>query len=255
MPASKRLQKIVDQLAKRYEVEGKKGELTDLRDPFQVGAWSILGHHAKRNGQARAYDALRRAKGVTPGQLLDIAPEKFTTICQTAGPYDDRRAKELYSYADVIEEKCGKDFIKIFKKPLPEARKFIEVELGKTRSFADLLLMYSGFPVFALDPRIARVAVRLGFAKMKSEKDYEKSYIEIQKALEAEAPKKEPDELIRIHGLLFRHGGDVCHLVSPNCENCLVVKECLYVKKHPIKPRDPNAAPVYQSGRFRYQQS
>ena len=33
MPALKRLQQLVELLAKKYEVEGKKGELTELRDP------------------------------------------------------------------------------------------------------------------------------------------------------------------------------------------------------------------------------
>src|SRR3954464_10499366 len=126
MAAAKRLQKIVDTLAKRYEVEGKKGELTELRDPFLLGAWYVLGQHSKRNGQARAYEALRRAKGINPGQLLDILPEKLATICQIAGPYEEPRAKDLYAYADQIEEKCGQEFGKLFKKPIADARKYLE---------------------------------------------------------------------------------------------------------------------------------
>ncbi|HYG78215.1 MAG TPA: hypothetical protein VEK08_24645 [Planctomycetota bacterium] len=239
MPAAKRLQKIVDVLAKRYEVDGKKGELTEVRDPFQLGTWYILGQHAKRNGQVRAFDALRRAKGVTPGQLLDILPEKLATICQTAGPYEDARGKNLYAYADSIEEKCGQDFAKIFKKPLPEARKFLENDLRMPRQFADFLLMYTGAAVFAVDLRVARVASRLGLGKIKSEKELdEKSYAAIQKSLEAECPK-DPEFMIRAHGLLYRHGADVCHSSAPNCEACPLVKECLYVKKHPIVPKDP----------------
>jgi endonuclease III len=239
MAAVKKLQKVVDLLAKRYEVEEKKGELTDLRDPFLVGAWYILGQHAKRNGQARAFDALRRAKGHTAGQLLDILPEKLNTVCQIAGPYEDARAKELYAYADKIEEKCGQDFNKLFKKPPAEVRKFVEVELRKSRSFADMLLMYSGAMVFAVDSRVARVVSRLGMVKIKSEKDLdEKSYIAVQKMLESECPK-ETDVMVRAHGLLYRHGSDVCHASNPNCEVCPLVKECLYVKKHPIKPKEP----------------
>src|SRR4051812_1135736 len=110
MAATKRLQKLVEMAAKRFETDGKKGELTELRDPFQVGCWFIVGQHAKRNGQFRSYDALRRAKGVTPGQLLSIIPEKMRTICQLAGPYEDARQKELERFADDIEDKCGQDF-------------------------------------------------------------------------------------------------------------------------------------------------
>jgi len=239
MAAAKRLQKIVDVLAKKYEVDGKKGELTECRDPFQLGTWYILGQHAKRNGQFRAFDALRRAKGLTPGQLLDILPEKLATICQLAGPYEDARGKNLYAYADQIEEKCGQDFAKIFSKPAAEARKQLETELRMPRQFADFLLMYTGSPVFAVDLRVARVASRLGIGKLKSEKELDdKSYVAMQKALEAEGPK-ETEFLIRAHGLLYRHGGDVCHSSAPNCEYCPLVKECAYVKKHPIVPRDP----------------
>jgi endonuclease III len=236
MAAVKRLQKILDLLAKRYEVEGKKGDLTELRDPFAVGAWYILGVHAKKNGQGRAYEALRRAKGITPGQLLDIAPEKLTTICQLAGPYDDKRAKDLYAYADEIEEKCGQDFAKIFKSSVTEARKFLEDELHRSRPFTDyVLLAGGGFPIFAVDLPVARVASRLGFGKMRSDKDFDKSYKEIQKALEAESPK-EPDWIIRAHGLLHRHGVEVCK-PAPNCEVCPLSDDCPYFKKNPPAPK------------------
>ena len=244
MAASKRLLKIVEALAKRYEIEGKKGELTDLRDPFLLGAWYVLGQHSKRNGQARAYEALRRAKGLTPGQLLDIAPEKLNTVCQIAGPYEDARAREIYAYADAIEEKCGQDFGKIFKKSASAARTFLENELKMPRAFADFLFMYTGTATFALDIRIARVASRLGIGKLKSDKVLDdKSYLVVQKALEDECPKK-ADFMIRAHGLLHRLGADVCHATAPHCEVCPLVKECAYVKKHPIVPKEP--APQYQ---------
>jgi len=185
MATGKRLQNLIELLAKKYEVDGKKGELTDIRDPFLLGAWHILGQHSKRNGQFRAFEALRRAKGITPGQLLDLLPEKLANICQQAGPYEDARAKNLYAYADEIEEKCGQDFGKIFKKPLPEARKYLEGDLKKPRSFADLMLMYAGFPIFAMDPKVARVLTRVGYGKMKSDKDFDKGYKDLQKLVEA----------------------------------------------------------------------
>jgi endonuclease III len=235
MAAGKRLQKIVDLLAKRYEVDGKKGELTELRDPFAVGAWYILGLHAKKNGQTRAYEALRRAKGISPGQLLDIAPEKLTTICQIAGPYDDKRAKDLYAYADEIEEKCGQDFAKIFKSQT-DARKFLEVDLRRTRAFTDYVLLAGGqFPIFAVDLPIARAAARLGFGKMRDDKEFDKSYKDIQKALEAEAPK-DVEWIIRAHGLLHRHGADTCK-PQPACYNCPLFDECPWVKKNPPPPK------------------
>ena len=236
MPAAKRLQKILDLLAKRYEVEGKKGEQTELRDPFAVGAWFILGIHAKKNGQGRAYEALRRAKGITPGQALDILPEKLTTICQLAGPYDDARAKDLYAYADTIEEKCGQDFAKVFKGSQAEARKFLEEQLHRSRAFTDFLLMAGGgFPIFAIDLPIARVASRLGFGKMKNDKEFDKAYKDIQKALEAEAPK-ETEELMRANGLLHKHGVEVCK-PAPACDVCPLSDDCPYFKKNPPPPK------------------
>ena len=235
MAAGKRLQKILDLLAKRYEAEGKKGELTELREPFAVGAWFILGMHAKKNGQGRAYEALRRAKGISPGQLLDIPPEKLTTICQIAGPYDDRRAKDLYAYADEIEEKCGQNFAAIFKS-MPEARKFLEVEMRRSRAFTDYVLLAGAqFPIFAVDLPIARVATRLGFGKMRDDKDFDKSYKDIQKALEAESPK-DAEWIIRAHGLLHRHGMEVCK-PAPNCDYCPLTDDCPYYKKNPPPPK------------------
>ena len=233
MPALKRLQQLVELLAKKYEVEGKKGELTELRDPFLVGTWLIIGEHSKKNGQMRAHEALRRAKGITPGQLLDIAPEKLNTICQQAGPYEDQRAKKLYQFADDIEDKCGKDFAKIFAKPINDARAFLEKDLRLGRPFTDFLLMYTGYPVFALDMRVLRVLARLGYTKLKPEKDFEKAYKDVQKNIEAEIPKKNPDWNIRAHGLLNRLGADICVAIMPRCPLCPLLKECPYPKKHP----------------------
>ena len=233
MPAAavKRLPKFVELLAKRYEVEGRKGELTDLREPFLLGAWWLLGQHAKRNGQVRAFEALRRAKGLTPGQLLDLPPEKLAGICQIAGPYEDARMKTLQAFADDVEDKCGHDFAKVFEKPAAEVRAFLEQKLRTPRAFADFLLMYTGAPIFALDPQIVRVATRLGFVRVKTEKPFEKIYKDVQKALEAETPKN-TDALLRAHGLLHRLGGDLC-LPVPHCGQCPLLKECPFAKKHP----------------------
>ncbi len=233
MPTAQRLPKLVELVAKKYEVDGKKGELTDIRDPFLLGTWMILGEHAKKNGQIRAHEALRRAKGITPGQLLDILPEKLNSVCQQAGPYEDARSKKLYQYADDIEDKCGKEFGKLFIKPIPEARTFLEIDLRLGRPFADFLLMYTGAPVFALDGKILRVASRLGYTKIKPEKDFDKAYKDVQKTFEAESPKKDNDFLLRAHGLLHRLGTDVCTAVLPHCPHCPLLKECPYPKKHP----------------------
>ena len=239
MPVVKRLPRIVEALVKTYEADGKKAELTDLRDPFQLGAWFILGQHARRNGQARAYDALRRAKGLTPGRLLDLPEVKLAAIAQAAGPYDDARAKDLYAFADQVEDKCGHGFDKILKSPA-EARKVLENDLKRPREFVDFLLLYGGrFPIFPIDLRVARVAVRLGLAKSKSEKTLdEKTYKDLQKTLESEAGK-DPEALIRAHSVLVRHANDVCHAMAPACGQCALAAECAYLKKHPLPPKVP----------------
>ena len=229
----KRFQKLVELLAKRFENEEKKGQLTDLRDPFLVGAWLILGEHSKKNGQTRAYEALRRAKGVSPGQLLDILPEKLQSVAQQAGPYEDARAKRLYQFADDIEDKCGTDFAKIFTKPIKDARQFLEKELKLSRAMADYMLMCAGYPVLALDARAVRATSRLGYTKLKPEKDFNKAYLDLQKTLEAELPKKNPEWNIRAHGLLNRLGAEICRSGIPNCPSCPLLKECPYPKKHP----------------------
>ena len=231
MPTVKRLQKLVALLLPRYEADDSKAELTDLRDPFLLGAWYILGQHSRRNGQARAFEALRRAKGTSPGHVLDLAPEKLATICQLAGPYEDARAKELHAFADDIEDKCGQDFAKLFEKPLAAVRAFLEGELKKPKPFVDFLLMYTGFPVLALDVPIMRLAQRLGYSRAKSDKPSDKLYKELQKALEAEVPKNS-EWLIRAHGGLHRLGVEICQPV-PRCLSCPLLKECPYPKKHP----------------------
>jgi len=241
---AKRLQTLIELLAKKYETEGRKGELTDLRDPFQVGCWLILGEHSKKNGQQRSYEALRRAKGITPGQLLDILPEKLNSISQQAGPYEDARAKRLYQFADDIEDKCGQNFAKIFEKPLKDARAFLEKDLKLSLPFADCLLMSAGYAVFALNDKIVRAAARLGYTKIKYEKEPEKAYRDVQKNIEPETVKKNPEWTIRAHGLLHRLGHDLCIAGTPRCPSCPLAKECPYPKKHPEVFAVPDPAGV-----------
>src|SRR5262249_5065082 len=149
---------------------------------------------------------------------------------------------DLYAFADEIEEKCGQDFNKVFKSA-NDARKFLEVELRRTRAFTDFVLMVGGkFPIFAVDLPVARAAARLGFGKMKDDKEYDKAYKDIQKALEAEAPKGDVEWMIRTHGLLHRHGTDLCK-THPSCDGCPLFDECPWVKKNPPPPK-PAPAPA-----------
>ena len=78
-----------------------------------------------------------------------------------------------------------------------------------------------------------RVAARLGYTKYKPEKDFDKAYKDVQKAFEAESPKKNPEWTIRAHGMLHRLGADVCIAGMPNCPACPLQKACPYPKKHP----------------------
>ena len=218
---AKRLQTLIELLAKKYETEGRKGELTDLRDPFQVGCWQILGEHSKKNGQQRSYEALRRAKGITPGQLLDSLPEKLNSIAQQAGPYEDARAKRLYQFADDIEDKCGQNFAKIFEKPLKDARAFLEKRTAAdTAAFAGshLLMSAAGYPVFALDFKIVRAAARLGYTKVQIRGRISRRPTgDVQKNFEPELVKKDPEWSIRAFGLLHRLGHDLCIAGVPRC--------------------------------------
>jgi len=106
---------------------------------------------------------------------------------------------------------------------VPNDRDFLESLPGVGRKTANVVLgILYNVPCIAVDTHVARVAVRLGFAK---EGD---SVYTIEQKLTKKIPK---DNMIRIHHQLLLFGRYYCKAVKPECQTCKLYDICKEKRK------------------------
>jgi endonuclease III len=237
-----RFEKLVDLMKAAYvEVE----LLPTNNDPFALICWFVVGRRSKHRGRERAFEALRRAKGLTPGGLLSVTPEKLKQVCSQAGPYDDERAEELLHLADAVEEKCGADFAATLKKNKgPAFVKLLTEEMSLARDVADFARLFILAEVaWPLTPRARRILTRLGYRPETAASNGDPlqarncAYDSIIAQVSAEWID-DPEWLKSAYILFQKHGEDVCYTANPACDRCVLKTECAYFAE-----RSSGAAP------------
>ncbi len=106
---------------------------------------------------------------------------------------------------------------------VPNNRDFLESLPGVGRKTTNVVLgILYNVPCIAVDTHVARVAVRLGFAK---EGD---SVYTIEQKLTRKIPK---DNMIRIHHQLLLFGRYYCKAIKPECQTCKLYDICKEKRK------------------------
>jgi endonuclease-3 len=106
---------------------------------------------------------------------------------------------------------------------VPNNRDFLESLPGVGRKTTNVVLgILYNVPCIAVDTHVARVAVRLGFAK---EGD---SVYTIEQKLTRKIPK---DNMIRIHHQLLLFGRYYCKAIKPECQSCKLYDICKEKRK------------------------
>ncbi len=106
---------------------------------------------------------------------------------------------------------------------VPNDRDFLESLPGVGRKTTNVVLgILYNVPCIAVDTHVARVAVRLGFAK---EGD---SVYTIEQKLTKKIPK---DNMIRIHHQLLLFGRYYCKAIKPECQTCKLYDICKEKRK------------------------
>lgn len=140
--------------------------------------------------------------------------EDIKSIIKSLGTYSRKAFNVIEICNRVINESAGK---------VPNNREFLESLPGVGRKTTNVVLgILFNVPCIAVDTHVARVAVRLGFAK---EGD---SVYTIEQKLTKKIPK---DNMIRIHHQLLLFGRYYCKSIKPECGTCKLYDICKEKRK------------------------
>lgn len=154
------------------------------------------------------------SKYSTLEQLSKANIEDIKVIIKSLGTYSKKASNVVVICNRLLNESAG---------IVPNSREFLESLPGVGRKTTNVVLgILFNVPCIAVDTHVARVAVRLGFAK-----DGDTVY-EIEKKLTKKIPK---DNMIRIHHQLLLFGRYHCKAVKPECSTCKIYEICKEKRK------------------------
>ncbi len=149
--------------------------------------------------------------------VLDLSKanlDDVKDIIKSLGTYSKKAYNVIAISKRLIEDASGM---------VPNNREFLESLPGVGRKTTNVVLgILFNVPCIAVDTHVARVAVRLGFAK-----DGDTVY-EIEKKLTNKIPK---DNMIKIHHQLLLFGRYYCKAVKPECSTCKIYDICKEKRK------------------------
>lgn len=136
-------------------------------------------------------------------------------IIHSLGLYKNK-AKNLQNLAILL--------VKNFQGEVPNDYETLVSLPGVGNKTARVVLMEAfGEPSFPVDTHVARVASRLGLAKL------DETPLEIEKKLEKAFAKSEQSKL---HHCFISFGRDICHARNPECSRCFLREVCRYFAKN-----------------------
>jgi endonuclease III len=212
----------------------KKLEATyGLPEPPPADPWlNILAENvvylADDDRRAKALSTLKKRVGLKPEQIASASDEALMEATRF-GIMAESRAEKLRTCARIALEEFDGDMKQVFDWPEAKALRALQKFPGIGRPGAERLLLFArhraGLP---LESNGLRVLVRLGFGA--EVKDYAATYRLVQDAIAPELPP-DFDWLIAAHQLLRTHGQETCKNAKPKCDECPLVKRCVFASE------------------------
>ena len=149
----------------------------------------------------------------TPEEMYEAGSEKIFEYIQSIGLAPTKSKNIVATCGQLLEFHKGK---------VPETRQELESLPGVGRKTANVILNTAfGLPVIAVDTHIFRISNRTGLAPGDT-------VLKVEQNLMSAVPKKWKKDA---HHLLILHGRYVCKARKPDCEHCVIVRECEYPDK------------------------
>ncbi len=221
MVAPPPLRKVVERLAGFY------GPPPGLRakGALELVLWENVAYLAADEKRAAAFALLKKTVGTAPQRILD-APEAALRAVAAHGILAERFAGRLREVARIALDDFDGDLDAAIAGPVPKAKKALRKFPGIGEPGADRILLFlRRHPTLAPDSNALRALERLGV--IREEKSYAAGYAAAQKAAAAELGE-DFDVLRTAHGLLRRHGQELCKRSAPLCDRCPLASVCAF---------------------------
>jgi endonuclease III len=188
-------------------------------DSFALFAWEVLSRKALPAGRDAAFAALRRAHILTPDAVVRAPRAALEAAVAAAGPSLELRLDALRAGAEIFRR--NRMLPAAIRGPLRGARRSLR-SLGQLDAAgAHRMLLFAGdHPIVPADPRVLRVAARLG-------------YVSVERRAGRRARRQlaallgtDRDVLRRAAVYLSHHGALTCTEREPHCRVCPLAREC-----------------------------
>lgn len=149
----------------------------------------------------------------TPQEMFEAGAETVLSHIKSIGLAPTKAKNIVKTCALLVENHAAQ---------VPQNREQLEALAGVGRKTANVILNTAfGQPVIAVDTHIFRISNRSRLAPGKT-------VLQVEENLMKVVPEKWKRDA---HHLLILHGRYVCKARKPDCEHCVIVKEC----EHPDK--------------------
>ncbi|MGZ8852046.1 MAG: endonuclease III domain-containing protein [Thermoanaerobaculia bacterium] len=176
----------------------------------------------------RTFQTLREKIGVTPEAILRRNVSDLAGVIAEGGMKPEMRAEKVLECARLAMT-IGVDRLNAaVRHREPEAKRLLRQFPGVGEPYADrILLLAGGEPGLAPDSNALRVLTRLGY--IREQKTYAQTYRAAVHA--AQEDLHETEDVVAAHGLLRRHGQEICKRSEPRCELCPLRSVCSWYRQ------------------------
>jgi len=237
-PATK-LALILDRLERFYgppkPPQSILAALSGRADPYEMLLYANCGYPATDASCSKGFEALKRAAGLRPDDILHASDEKLTQVFQGTGMMPELRGQRIREVAARVKHEFGGDLRRALEGPLKEARKALKKFPTIADPGADKILLFTRTaPVAAVPSNCVEVTVRLSHGQPYN--NYGQNYRAAQEVLHQGLPETY-DARLRAYLLLKQHGQEICKRTRPLCHECPVSSDCAYYRGTRTDPR------------------
>lgn len=182
---------------------------------------TILSQNTNDANRDRAFEALRQFFP-TWEAVRDAPGGVVMDAIRPAGLANQKGPRIQQVLRAITQERGSLDLGFLRSWPREAARAWLKKFNGVGPKTAAIVLQFSlGIPAFPVDTHVYRVTGRLGLRPDK---------MPVEEAHEYFERLLPPEAYYAAHLNLIRHGREVCHAQRPECEKCILRRNCDYYK-------------------------
>ena len=183
---------------------------------------TILSQNPNDDNRDRAFDRLKEAFPAWEA-VMQAETDKVIDAIRPAGLANQKGLRIQNVLRQIQDERGDLDLTFLKAMPVEEARTWLLKFKGVGPKTAAIVLLFAlDMPDFPVDTHIYRLSGRLGLRPEKMSAD--KAHQHLAELFPAE-------DFYDAHLNIIRHGRQVCHARSPECERCCLTDLCPYYQE------------------------